>query len=115
MTKAGIDANYFKLYSTRAAAVFNAAKATGSLLQVLKMGSWKKSSTFFQFYLHKVKYFSRNNEESSEQNVLSSLSDVPASPLRKQANFAITQSKDRLRKKGHTEPHIELPPKYKKV
>ena len=80
MAKAGIDTNYFKPYSTRAAAVSNAAKTTGSLLQVLKMGSWKKSSTSFQFYLRKVKYFSRNNEESS---VLSSLSDVPASPLRK--------------------------------
>ena len=100
MTKSGIDTNYFKPYSTRAAATSNEAKKTGSLLSVFKMGSWKKSSTFFNFYLCKVKYFSRLDGNTKEDYPLASANNVPASPLRKRANFTITRSKDRLRKRG---------------
>ena len=58
MESAGIDTDFFKPYSTRSAAVSKkASQGTSSLKDVLKMGNWRGTSSFFRFYLCRVVYF----------------------------------------------------------
>ena len=107
MTAAGIDISYFKPYSTRSAAASDKARQTGSFTEVIKMGWWKNTSTFFQFYLRKVKYFTRDNTTENDHSIGN---NVPASPVRKRANHALAWSKKVRQKRVSQVPHTDLPP-----
>ena len=110
MDKAGIDTCYFKPYSTRSAAASKQASVTSSLTEVLKMGCWRKTSTFFQYYLRQVKYFACSDKEEVPTGVTKKkLMRVPASPVLQRARHTLAQSKMRiLGKKGHV-PYTDLP------
>ena len=85
MSKAGIDTKYFKPYSTCSAAVSKQASLTSSLTEVLGMGRWRRTSTFFQYYLHQVKYFTRLDKAEIPQGVTKKKMRVPASPVLQKA------------------------------
>ena len=66
MTRARIDTTFFTPYSMHSAATSSAAKCTSSLSLVLQMGNWHSTSTFYKFYLRKVKYFNRKKTKKSK-------------------------------------------------
>ena len=104
MEKSGINTSFFKPYSTRSAAVSKkASQTTSSLESVLQMGNWRGTSSFFKFYLRRVKYFSRTHPKnaekpavklqlSSDSNAQNQYSLVPASPARRIANHSLCRA-----------------------
>ena len=109
MQSAGIDTSYFKPYSMHSATTSKASQTTGSLLEVLKMGNWKNTSTFFKFYLCKVKYF-KCDENTHNQLTQVPIDNVPTSPLQVRAHFSLEKAKRKLRNVVGKVPHVELPP-----
>ena len=109
MHNARIDTSYFKPYSMCSAATSKASQTMSSLIEVLKMGNWKNTSTFFKFYLCKVKYFTHNETGNNLENQ-TPMENVPASPLRIRARFALEKPKRKLRNVVGKVPYVELPP-----
>ena len=112
MDNAGIDTSFFSPYSTRVASASKLASKTGSLQRVLELGKWRGTSSFFNHYLRKVKYFSRESTVQVKQRKTSTHvygNIIPASPVRKRANYALKKSLERRRQKRLCAPHTELP------
>ena len=61
LTEAGVDVQVFKPHTTRAAAASKYAMNSRNLDETLKLGCWKGTSTFYQHYLRRPKYF-KNGE-----------------------------------------------------
>ena len=114
MKKTGIDTDMFKAYSTRSAAASKAAYKGLPLESVLKMGHWRQTSTFFKFYLRRVKYFSRSHQTPANVTKINlkkkNYSVVPASPARRVAAHSLR----RILKKRYHNPikpvYCDVPP-----
>ena len=120
MTAAGIDTSFFTPYSTRSAAASSAARRTRSLDLVLKMGNWHSTGCFFNHYLRRVKYFSRDKfhmtSSTHDKNVVTSRLNphIPADPARVRASHSLLRRAHkfrRLRKKQKT-PYVDFPSKH---
>ena len=112
MDKAGIDIHFFKPYSTRAATASKLAAKTGSLERVMELGKWRSTSSFFNHYLRKVKYFSRESTVKVAQRRESThvyANVVPASPVRKRPNFGLHKILQRAKNISRKVPHTDLP------
>ena len=132
MGKAGIDTEVFAAYSTRSAAISSASLHTGDLEKVMKMGTWKSTSTFFRYYLREVKYFNRKtNQEKIPDRGRACVQRPPinkiinarttlttkrsfsslSSAIRQRASFALRRAKMKLTTKHIPVPRIDLHPK----
>ena len=123
MKSAGIDTDVFKPYSTRSASASKLASTTKCLEKVLKQGNWRGTSSFFTYYLRKVKYFNRSSEKTENPDVTRECSvytknnirhvtcaRAPAAPVRRRARFALQTALSKLRKKPVRTPWTDLPP-----
>ena len=113
MEASGIDVSYFKPYSVCSASTSKQEEMTGNLDIVLQMGNWRKSSTFFKFYLREVKYFSRTNKNkaiTSTARTSCVLPHIPASPLRKKAKFYLAKARQKLLGRPCKVPYVEDAP-----
>ena len=94
----------FKAYSTRLAAASKAASKDLPLESILKMGHWRQMSTFFKFYLRRVKYFSRSHQTPYTVTNINlkdkNYSIVPASPAHRVAAHSLR----RILKKRYSKP-----------
>ena len=70
LSKAGIDASFFKAYSVRGAATSTAAEACVSITKILEAADWPSQSTFERFY------FRPNRSLSFGTTVLKSASNL---------------------------------------
>ena len=97
----------FKPYSS--AAKSKSAQEGQSLTKVLAMGNWRTTSTFFHFYLWRIKYFKCKNSKTDadkgakRNTVRSQLS----SPVQRKAANVLTKSLRKVRKVNRT-IHVEL-------
>ena len=111
MAAAGIDLKIFKPYSTHSAAVSKSAQEGNSLTKVLAMGCWRTTSTFFHYYLRRIKYFTRHKntgfQTASTRNTVKA--QQVASPVQRKAAHALTKSLRKIRNVNRT-IHVELPP-----
>ena len=122
MECAGIDTEFFKPYSTRSAAVSKqASDGTSSLKEVLKMGNWRGTSSFFRFYLCRVVYFCHKHSAKNKTPRFSSItfdennvchvqcSLAPISSVRQVANQALWRVLSHCQ--GHPGPpvHKDIP------
>ena len=122
MDKCGIDTTFFKPYSTCSAAVSKeAASGTSSLQKVLKMGKWHGTTSFFRFYLRRIKYFKRkdNYKDQKITNISYDSKNVrhvtcalaPSASLRCKANHSLRRALTHCRGKSSLRPiFTDLPP-----
>ena len=108
MQKLGIDISYFKPYSTRSASASKETAKSRDLIKVLELGKWQSTSTFFKYYLRKVKYFKRNTPPNSVTPTQSR--GIPVDPVRKVARFALRRALRRRQSTHQKVPYTDIIP-----
>ena len=124
MDNAGIDTLYFKPYSTHSATVSKTAALPQSLTKVLEMGNWKGTSTFYKFYLQRVKYFKRPGTLNKLKCTFCTVSTntnktchvtashgllIPADPVHRFRKFSLHKVLSWKRGCSVAAPYVDLP------